>query len=87
MARYTPFQRQVNLHLAKKINHIRLETGLSLAKVSRISGISVPTLFYIESGDTHPRMDHLMKLYKAYGDPLIKEVSQMIKEDSDAFQD
>lgn len=53
--------------LGKLIAQIRNQKGLTLCKLSQLSGISDSAILRWESGDTMPRVDNLQRLLGAMG--------------------
>lgn len=52
------------------LEDLRLEKGWSISEASQISGISIPTLYNLESGIQPPRFETQQKLEYAYGMPI-----------------
>ena len=53
--------------LGQLIAQIRNQKGLTLCKLSQLSGISDSAILRWESGDTMPRVDNLQRLLGAMG--------------------
>lgn len=54
--------------MRSRMKKLRATAGLSLAQLSKVSGITKPHLWEMESGNsTNPSIDILGKLVKVYG--------------------
>ena len=51
----------------KRLRKIRLDKGISRAKVFELSGVAAHTLYNIENAKVFPRFDQLHRLLTAYG--------------------
>lgn len=65
--------------LGNLIAQIRNQKGLTLCKLSQLSGISDSAILRWESGDTMPRVDNLQRLLGAMGYKL-QIVKKEVKE-------
>ncbi len=57
-------------HVGSRLRGLRTRRGLTLAEVSRTSGISVSSLSRLESGERRPTLELLLPLARVYDVPL-----------------
>jgi transcriptional regulator with XRE-family HTH domain len=62
--------RDVLAAVGPKLRELRKQRGVTLAEVSRTTGISESTLSRLESGTRRPNLELLLPLAQAYGVPL-----------------
>ena len=68
-----------NEKIAKELENIRLQNGLSKSGMGRMLGISDTSINKWETGQSLPSMFHLAKLWRIFGvDPreLIKKIEE-----------
>ncbi|HDG98974.1 MAG TPA: XRE family transcriptional regulator [Desulfobacterales bacterium] len=66
------------LNLGKKIREIRLKRGLTLQDLSKLTGLSKPTLSQIENNVTIPPIATLLKISRALG----KHIGNFFQDDT-----
>ena len=53
--------------MTNNIRKLRKERGLSIRELSKLTGISAPTLSRYENGDRHPKIENWQKLADYFG--------------------
>lgn len=53
--------------MINNIRKLRKERGLSIKKLSKLTGVSAPTLSRYENGDRHPKIENWKKLADYFG--------------------
>ncbi len=64
----------INIIFGMKVRQARLEAGLTLADLSRLSELSPSYLTEIEKGRKYPRADKIVRLAEAFAEWLHRQV-------------
>lgn len=78
MARWNNDQRSVHLEMGTELQHLRAHHKLTFREVSEVSGLAIHTIFQLEVGALAPRLDHMVDLYKVYGEHLTQAAVRII---------
>ncbi len=62
-----PFPPEESVIFGSNVERIRIDEGLSITKFCQMAGISRPTLYKIERGESDPQLSMMVKIAKALG--------------------
>mgnify|MGYP001202690538 CR=1 FL=1 len=73
------------LDVGKNLRHLRIQRGLSLERLAKVSGVSRAMLSHVELGQSAPTIVTLNKIAKGFEISTLSLLTIVLRESSHAF--